>query len=156
MQMRVAPGTQADWNGTRYETLLTPHETGGKFGVFASEAGPGNGPPRHRHPKSDEIFVILEGSLRFWCAGDVADRGVGEIFHIPAGVEHTFVVLKRARWIAFLSPGGLESFFPTVAAQGLPIPRDLADVKTLAAEFDMEITGPPLAVAGTLDERSAS
>ena len=60
---------------------------------------------------------------------------------------YTFVVLECARWIAILSPGGLESFFPTVAAQGLEIPRDLAKIKTIATEFDMEITGPPLAVA---------
>ncbi|TIS59699.1 cupin domain-containing protein [Mesorhizobium sp.] len=148
MQTRVAPGTQADWNGTHYEALLTPRETGGKFGAFASDAGPGNGPPRHRHPKSDEVFVILQGRLRFWCAGEASERTAGEVFHIPAGVEHTFVVVERARWIAILSPGGLESFFPTVAAQGLEIPRDLAEVKAIAAQFDMEITGPPLVVAG--------
>ena len=148
MQTRLAPGTQADWNGTHYETLLTPRETGGKFGAFASDAGPGEGPPRHRHPKSDEVFVILQGRLRFWCAGETSERRAGEVFYIPAGAEHTFVVLERARWIAILSPGGLESFFPTVAAQGLEIPRDLAEVRAIAAQFDMEITGPPLAVAG--------
>ncbi|AZO30924.1 MULTISPECIES: cupin domain-containing protein [Mesorhizobium] len=148
MQTRVAAGTQTDWNGTHYEALLTPRETGGKFGAFASHAGPGDGPPRHRHPKSDEVFVILQGRLRFWRAGEASERTAGDIFYIPAGVEHAFVVVERARWIAILSPGGLESFFPTVAAQGLEIPRDLAEIKAIAAQFDMEITGPPLAVAG--------
>ena len=28
MQTQVAPGTQVDWNGGRYEALLTPRETG--------------------------------------------------------------------------------------------------------------------------------
>ncbi|MBZ9966870.1 cupin domain-containing protein [Mesorhizobium sp. BR1-1-2] len=148
MQTRVAPGTQTDWNGTHYEALLTQRETGGKFGAFASDAGRGHGPPRHRHPKSDEIFVILQGRLRFWCAGEASERTAGELFYISAGVEHTFVVVEHARWIAILSPGGLESFFPTVAAQGLEIPRDLAEVKAIAAQFDMEITGPPLAIPG--------
>ena len=147
MQTQVAPGTQVDWNGGRYEALLTPRETGGKLGAFASEADPGNGPPRHRHPKADEVFVILQGRIRFWCAGEVSERSAGEVFHIPAGVEHAFLVLERARWIGVLSPGGLESFFPTVAAKGLEIPRDLAELKAIAAQFDMEITGPPLAVA---------
>ncbi|MDX8527543.1 cupin domain-containing protein [Mesorhizobium sp. MSK_1335] len=148
MQTPVAPGTQADWNGTHYEALLTPRETGGKFGAFASDAGPGDGPPRHRHPKSDEVFVILQGRLRFWCAGETSERSAGDVFYIPAGVEHTFLVVERARWIAILSPGGLESFFPTVAAQELEIPRDLAAIKAIAAKFDMEITGPPLIAAG--------
>ena len=146
--MQVAPGTQTDWNGTHYEALLTLRETEGKFGAFASYAGPGDGPPRHRHPKSDEVFVILQGRLRFWCAGETSECTAGELFYIPAGVEHAFVVLERAQWIAILSPGGLESFFAAVAARGWEIPRDLAEVKAIAAQFDMEITGPPLAVAG--------
>lgn len=149
MKTRVAPGTKADWHGQHYETLLTPYDTGGKLGAFASDAGPGIGPPRHRHPKSEEVFVILQGRLRFWCAGKTSERSAGEVFHIPAGVEHTFVIVERARWIAILSPGGLESFFPTVAARGLKIPRDLTEIKAIAAQFDMEITGPPLAVAGS-------
>ncbi|WP_176480274.1 cupin domain-containing protein [Mesorhizobium sp. WSM3859] len=154
MQAQAVPGTQTDWNGTHYEALLTARETGGKLGAFASDAGPGDGPPRHRHPKSDELFVILQGRLRFWRAGEAYERGAGEIFHIPAGVEHTFVVVERARWIAILSPGGLESFFPAVAAQGLEIPRDLAAIKAVAAEFDMEITGPPLGHPQTVGESS--
>lgn len=144
MQTRATPGTQTDWNGTHYETLLTARETGGKLGAFASDAAPGDGPPRHRHLKADEVFVVLQGRLRFWCAGEAYERSAGETFHIPAGVEHTFVVVEHARWIAILSPGGLESFFPAVAALGLEIPRDLAEIKAIAARFDMEITGPPL------------
>lgn len=142
----VSPGTKTDWNGTHYETLLTPRETSGKLGAFVSHAARGDGPPRHRHPKADEMFVVLEGRLRFWSAGQTSERAAGGVFHIPAGIDHTFIVLERARWIAILSPGGLESFFPTVAAQGLEIPRDLAKVKAIAAQFDMEITGPPLSL----------
>ncbi|TPJ88186.1 cupin domain-containing protein [Mesorhizobium sp. B2-5-13] len=148
MQTRAAPGTQTDWNGTHYETLLTARETGGKLGAFASNAGPGDGPPRHRHFEADEIFVILHGRLRFWRAGETSERSAGEIFHIPAGVEHAFVVVEPAQWIAILSPGGLEGFFPAVAGQGLEIPRDLAAIKAIAAQFDMEITGPPFTIAG--------
>ncbi|WP_176478478.1 MULTISPECIES: cupin domain-containing protein [unclassified Mesorhizobium] len=148
MQTRAAPGVQTDWNGTHYQTLLTARETGGKLGAFASEAGAGDGPPRHRHLEADEVFVILQGRLRFWLAGVTFERRAGSTIYIPAGVEHTFVVIERARWIAILSPGGLEGFFPAVAALGLEIPRDLAEIKAIAAQFDMEITGPPLVVAG--------
>jgi len=148
MQTQVSTGTEIDWNGTHYEVLLTPHESGGKFGAIAADGRPGDGPPRHLHPKSDEVFVILQGRLRFWRAGEYFERSSGEIFHIPAGVEHSFVVVDHARWIFILTPGGLESFFPTVVAQGLMIPRDLAKIKAMAVQFDMEITGPPLAASG--------
>ncbi|TIM69599.1 MAG: cupin domain-containing protein [Mesorhizobium sp.] len=93
-------------------------------------------------------FVILQGRLRFWRAGETFECSAGSVIYIPAGVEHTFVVIELARWIAILSPGGLEGFFPAVAAQGLEIPRDLAEIYAIAAQFDMEITGPPLVVAG--------
>ena len=154
--MQIVPATRVDWNGQHYETLLTANQTGGRFGLLASDGAPGDGPPRHRHPKSDEVFVIVEGRLRFWCAGEFAERSVGEAFHIPAGVEHTFVVIERARWIFILSPGGLESFFPTVAARGLEIPRDLLEIKAVAAACDMEITGPPLELAETSNKRAPS
>jgi quercetin 2,3-dioxygenase len=142
--IHALPGTKTDWNGTHYETLFTPRETSGKLGAFASYARRGDGPPRHRHPKADEVFVLLDGRLRFWSAGETSELAAGGVFHIPAGVEHAFIVVEQARWIAILSPGGLESFFPTVAAQGLEIPRDLAKIKQLALQFDMEVTGPPL------------
>jgi len=142
--VHAPPGTKTDWNGTHYETLFTPRETNGKLGAFASHARRGDGPPRHRHPKADEVFVVLDGRIRFWRAGETSERTAGEVFHIPAGLEHTFVVVEPARWIAILSPGGLESFFPAVVAQGLEIPRDLAKIKALALQFDMEVTGPPL------------
>ncbi|WP_436175182.1 cupin domain-containing protein [Mesorhizobium sp. LjNodule214] len=99
--------------------LLTPRETGGKFGAFASGAGPGDGPPRHRHPKSDEVFVILQGRLRFWCAGEASERTAGELFYIPAGVEHTFVVVERARWIARSVPGWSRKLFPDGCRTGV-------------------------------------
>lgn len=143
-QFHAPPGTKTDWNGTHYETLFTPRETSGKLGAFASHADRGDGPPRHLHPKADEVFVVLDGRIRFWRAGETSEHTAGGVFHISAGVEHTFIVVERARWIALLSPGGLESFFPTVVAQGLEIPRDLAKIKALATQFDMEITGPPL------------
>ena len=146
MQPQVSAGTKTEWNGTHYEVLLTPLESGGKFAALAANGSPGDGPPRHRHPKSDEVFVVLQGRLRFWRCGEYYERAAGELFHISAGVEHTFVVLEHARWIFILSPGGLESFFPTAAAQGLVIPRDIAKIKAMVAQFDMEITGPPLAL----------
>lgn len=98
-------------------------------------------------PPSPVRRTLLQGRLRFWCSGEISERTDGEIFYIPAGVEHTFVVIEPARWIAILSPGGLESFFPAVAVQGLEIPRDLAAIKEIAAQFDMEITGPPFTIA---------
>src|SRR3569832_386898 len=143
MQMQIVPATRVDWNGQHYETLLTANQTGGRFGLLASDGAPGDGPPRHRHPKSDEVFVIVEGRLRFWCAGEFAERSVGEAFHIPAGVEHTFVVIERVCWFFLLSPGGFESFFPTVAARGLEIPRGRGGGGAGAAAGEGEGAGPP-------------
>lgn len=56
--------------------------------------------------------------------------------HRTCAMDH-HLVTRRARRL-----------FPAVAAEGLKIPRDLAEIKAIAAQFDMEITGPPVVIAG--------
>ncbi|MBZ9857457.1 hypothetical protein LB566_27095 [Mesorhizobium sp. CA13] len=73
---------------------------------------------------------------------------LGLVGDASVGCASSRATCRRARWIAILSPGGLESFFPAVAELGLEIPRDLTQIKAIAARFDKEITVPPLAVAG--------
>lgn len=88
--------------------------------------------------------------------GGYASGVPGKLPNVPPENYSTFPLALSTRSSSLsvhdgspvLSPGGLESFFPTVAAQGLEIPRDLVEVKAIAAQFDMEITGQPLVVAG--------
>src|SRR5438128_497773 len=68
--MEYPIGTKTDWNGTHYETVLTPRETSGKRGAFASHAGLGGAGPPEGYPTLENDKEFVEGRLRFWRAGE--------------------------------------------------------------------------------------
>jgi mannose-6-phosphate isomerase-like protein (cupin superfamily) len=44
--------------------------------------------PRHRHPESDEFFLVLSGELTIRMPDGDVTLGPGEVCVVPAGVEH--------------------------------------------------------------------
>ena len=110
----------------------------------------GFGPPLHRHDLEDELFYVLDGEVRF-VAGDV-DRvaGVGAAAWLPKQLPHQFQILSdTARALQVTTPAQFDRF---VAALGeptdsptLPEPQevDVARVARVAADFGIEILGPP-------------
>lgn len=55
--------------------------------------------PRHVHPASDEMFVVLSGTVYLdFESGSVA-LGAGESYTVPAGVTHRSRVPGRAELI---------------------------------------------------------
>jgi quercetin dioxygenase-like cupin family protein len=49
---------------------------------------PGQSVALHAHPKSDEFFLVVEGSGRITIEEEVQDAGAGSIIRVPAGVKH--------------------------------------------------------------------
>ncbi len=43
---------------------------------------------RHRHPETDEFFLVLTGSLTIRMDGGDVALGPGEVFIVPKGVQH--------------------------------------------------------------------
>src|SRR6516165_8566583 len=66
----------------------------------ASYAGRGDLPPEHFHPRQDEHFEVLEGSVRAIVNGEERRYGAGETFDIPAGTPHQMAGagVARVRW----------------------------------------------------------
>ncbi|ACQ78527.1 Cupin 2 conserved barrel domain protein [Beutenbergia cavernae DSM 12333] len=62
---------------------------GATVSFFVERAGPGEGPPKHRHPY-DETFVVIEGTLEFTVEGVTKGVGPGEIVVAPARAWHSF------------------------------------------------------------------
>ena len=56
-QGRTIPGTGA------ITLIATAEETGGSIGVFEGTSPPGDGPPRHIHYGSDELFYLYRSGL---------------------------------------------------------------------------------------------
>ena len=50
---------------------------------------PGAGAPPHYH-KTDELLVVLEGTVEAWMGGEVQQVGKDHTIAVPVGVHHSF------------------------------------------------------------------
>lgn len=133
-----------EWNGTTYRTILSTAGSGGALSIVDSRCPALSGPPRHVHAREDEIFVVLEGEVEFWLAGQTIRRGPGETAFVPRGAEHTYRILAEARMLTILTPGGFEGFFADMARGAFRIPEDMPAVLESAGRHHLTFTGPPI------------
>ncbi len=65
---------------------------------------PGAGAPLHAHKDTDEVFIVLEGTLEFRLDEDRRLVGPNHTIAIPAGVPHAFVAVGTSpvRMFTFL------------------------------------------------------
>ena len=92
------------------------------------------------------------GMLTFWVDGEVSEAPAGTFVFGPKGIPHTFTVTsEEARFLLVAEPAGFEAFVRAGAepAERLEIPPapteppDIGAMSTLAAEYGVEILGPP-------------
>jgi mannose-6-phosphate isomerase-like protein (cupin superfamily) len=89
---------------------------GGQYALscsaFIVDIPPKLGPPRHTHPY-EEVFVIVEGTVRLEVDGELLDATPNEICIVPAGVGHTFTNLgpSRARLVNIHAAGEVITDF---------------------------------------------
>jgi quercetin dioxygenase-like cupin family protein len=80
------PGT-----GERIVIRTSGAETNGELLEFDLFLRPGaHVPARHLHPRQEERFTILDGTLRFSAGGRARIAGPGEVLVVPAGTPHWF------------------------------------------------------------------
>jgi quercetin dioxygenase-like cupin family protein len=114
----------------------------------------GLGPPLHRHEAEDELFVVLEGDLRFRVGDDEVTGGTGSLAFLPRSLPHGFQVISAtARFVVVTASATTTPRFDAmVAALGTPtdhavIPEpsyvDPTRVAEVCAAHGIEIVGPP-------------
>lgn len=127
-------------------------ETDGQFWALEGLADRHMAVPLHAHSREDEIWYVLEGTIRFTIGNETRDAGPGTFAYIPREVAHTFQVLSEtARWFGIGTPAGLDQwFFETGMPAGsmtLPPPTDAPpNVDMIVAslrEYGTETLGPP-------------
>jgi mannose-6-phosphate isomerase-like protein (cupin superfamily) len=96
---------------------LTSDQSDGALVVGLATVPAGNAVPMHVQDREDELFLIIDGTYRFWANGSTTDVERGGLVFVPRGAPHKFQVLgERAgrHWVVGC-PGGFDRFFTEVA-----------------------------------------
>ncbi len=138
--------------GTLATVKASSETTDGRVAVIEHLASEGAGSPLHVHHREDEWFYVTEGTLTFWVGGELIEAPAGSFVYGPRDIPHTFVVTSpQARFLLVTEPAGFERFMramgqtaetPTIPPPAAP-PPDLTPLITAAAEYGIEILGPP-------------
>jgi mannose-6-phosphate isomerase-like protein (cupin superfamily) len=94
----VPPFTTKDGSEIR-ELLAHRNSCIQKQSLAEARVAPGGSTAPHYHPRTEEIYYILEGTGRMTIDGESRDVGPGDAIAIPPGAVHT---------IATTSPGPLR------------------------------------------------
>ena len=149
----------------RYAFRATAPETHGELLRVEVWASPGGDVPRHVHPRQEERFEVLAGSMTFEVDGHEQRAGAGDRLVVPAGKTHAFVNDgdREAHLMVEVRPAlDLQEFLEAAAGlsrarkisgNGVPrSPRALLEVAILARHFRgvTYLASPPLVVQGAV------
>jgi mannose-6-phosphate isomerase-like protein (cupin superfamily) len=133
-------------------TIKCGLEPGDRMSFIDGDLHPGHAPPVHVHRDEDEAFYVRAGSVRFRCGRGEFDAGVGDCVFVPRGTPHAFRVGPQGARVVMVSTSPLLARFMAAAGEPAgagPAPEasatELDRVSRLAASFDMNVVGPPLA-----------
>jgi mannose-6-phosphate isomerase-like protein (cupin superfamily) len=76
--------------GMWWEITKSTADTGGEFFEAINVVNPGfEGPPLHIHPKAEESYQVLAGTLDVCVGGEWRELKPGQSVTVPAGAAHT-------------------------------------------------------------------
>ena len=115
----------------------------------------GDSPPQHVHHTEDEVFHILEGTLRMKVGDAERVLTAGDWAVAPKGVPHTFIAVspQGVRLLTLTAGPDFEGLLRAASrpalGPGLPVameptPQMQADLARIAAAHRIDLIGPPL------------
>jgi quercetin dioxygenase-like cupin family protein len=132
--------------GWELEVLVRAEQTGGRMGLIQGYFPAGvDGPPAHRDGH-DELFLVLEGEMRFQIDENVVQAPAGTTIFIPEGTLHTFKneAGAPARMMGAFLPGGYERYFEEIARLTNSATPPFSELAELAQRFGTTYVGPPV------------
>jgi quercetin dioxygenase-like cupin family protein len=101
---------QGYWQmGILWAPLVAADQTKGQYSLMEQLMPASAGPPPHIHNHGDELLYILDGEMAMQLGDQVVTGTKGQLFRIPAGTAHAFVVRSEtARVLNFYVPAGLD------------------------------------------------
>jgi len=115
----------------------------------------GESPPLHVHRNEDEVFHILEGTMRIQIDGRESVAHAGQTVLAPKGIPHSFRVesTEGARCLTITSGGDLENMIREIGEpakcaelppQIEPTPAMIVALTDACARNGIDIIGAPL------------
>lgn len=143
------------FSGERLAILTSANETGGQLLVFELFLPPGKHvPSRHTHPRQEERFTVLSGTMRFWLGWRTFLAKPGDTVTVPRGVAHWFgnAGSDESRTRVEVRPAlQTEELFETTAAVELgehpsifAQVRQLPNIARMLLKFQHEVAVPDL------------
>ena len=138
--------------GSHVSIKASAETTAGRVAVIEHRTPRGLGSPLHVHHREDEWFYVIEGELTVWVGGQIINAPAGSFVYGPRDIPHTFMVTSEvARYLLVTEPGDFADFMRTLAEPASePVipppatePPDVAAMAQVAAEYGIEILGPP-------------
>ncbi|MGW1838311.1 cupin domain-containing protein [Streptomyces sp. BBFR2] len=133
--------------------------TGNAFTVVQHTGNRGYTTPVHVHDFEDEVFVVLDGTLRMVCGGKEQVAEAGSTMIVPRTVPHGFVTTSpNARFLTIHSTPQadrrpqfdlfLDAEMPHATALTLPTEDvggpDLEHIIALGSRYGYGYAGPPM------------
>ncbi len=108
--------------------------------------------PVHVHEREAEGFYVLEGEVTSVIRSRTLRASPGSFAFVPGNVKHAFRVNSPvAKFLALITPSGLESFFEELSepakARTLPSahvkPASMERLLAVATRYNQKFFGPP-------------
>lgn len=100
--------------GQDTKVFLSGEEGSGRYVVFQYGLDPGYRAPIHHQPTEEEIFLVVEGTLRLLAGNVTTDLPVGGMGFVPRYGTHGFTNAMESGWVRTVtinSPAGHERAF---------------------------------------------
>ena len=154
--MTTSNGATNLWFLNTWVTVRVSEAAGAdKISILEHRAPYGDSPPLHIHHSEDEIFQVLEGDFLFVIDGNEHQLKAGDALLAPKGIPHQYLIQspQGGRWTTTTVPGDFERFVRVTSRPaermelppaGAPTPEAIKHLTETAAEYGIEIIGPPL------------
>lgn len=138
------------YGGGLHTWKVTSAESGGAFLLFEDHLDRGKVTPLHRHPGSDETFIVTAGEIVLHVDGAEQMVGAGGVATVLRRVPHAFLATApETRLLCLHTPGGGDDFYRAASCAATPgepaLAVDFDRVRAAAAASPeaIELLGPP-------------
>jgi quercetin dioxygenase-like cupin family protein len=131
--------------------MATGIQTANRFALIEQWMPSGLGPPTHRHPRANEGFYVIDGTVAYNADGKTVRAGAGSYIHLPRLLPHSFSVeTAEAHVLNFYAPAGFELVVmscarpaderrrPTIEESAPPNPTEIRILSKLFGQEQVE------------------